>query len=352
MALLAALLLALPACSRETATESAADTSVPVTVQPARLDTLRDVLAVSGLIVPAAATDWSVTATEAARIVELPKAEGDAVETGDLLVRLEVPSISDEIASADLALSEARSRAATARDEVQRLTPLWERGMIARNMFDNAKAALGAAEAAVAQAEARRDAGKQLLSRAEIRARFPGIVIKRFHNEGEFVAGTPTDPILRVIDPTKVQVMVHVPVLQVSRVPPGHAATVTGPGVPAEAATVVLRQPPVDATATTAEVRLGFAAPTTLTLDTPVQVEMVLEERRDVIVVSAAAVRRDEAGPFVMIARDDGVAERRPVRLGLVIGPSTQITQGVNVGERVITTGLDQVTDGTRITAK
>jgi membrane fusion protein (multidrug efflux system) len=340
------------ACGRNEEPETVVDDVVPVTAMPARLDTLRDLLVVPGLVVPAAATDWTVTAPEPARIVELPKAEGEAVAEGDLLVRLELPSVADDIAAADLAVTEARARAFAARDEVAKLAPLHERGMISRNMFDAAQAAAAAADSALQQAEARRAAAGAGADRAVIRARFPGIVVKRWHIEGEFVAGTPSDGILRVVDPTKVQVAAQVPLTQFSRILPGHAATVTSSGGAPEAATVVMRQPPTDATATTAEVRFGFAAATTLTIDTAVQVDLLLEERRDVVVVTSTSVRRDDQGAYVMIAGDDGVAHRRTVRTGLVSGPVTQITQGLAAGERVIMTGLDQIADGSRITAR
>src|SRR5262245_47375802 len=80
---------------------AAANGPVSVSVQDARTETLRDVFVASGIVVPSASTDWSVTASEPARIAELPKNEGDAVETGDVLVRLEIPTLNDEIAAAD-----------------------------------------------------------------------------------------------------------------------------------------------------------------------------------------------------------------------------------------------------------
>ena len=340
------------ACGGDDAPEGTAAGPLSVSVQEARTETLRDVLAAPGMIVPASATDWSVTATEPARIAELPKAEGDAVQTGDLLVRLEMPSVNDQIVAAEALVAEAQVRAANARAEVAKLAPLFESGVIARAMFDTAKTAASNAATALEAVEAKRDAAKQQIDRGLIRARFPGIVIKRFHNEGEFVAGTPTDAILRVIDPNKVQVLVQVPLSRFSRVLPGHAAMVQSGGGPAEAAVVASRTGPQDPMATTAEIRLGFVTATALTIDLPVQIEMTLEERRDVIVGPSAAILRDGTSAYVFVVGDDGIARRRDVRTGLAVGQVTQIVSGLVAGERIITSNLDQISDGTPVSVR
>ena len=322
-----------------------------VAVHEVRAETLRDVFVAAGVIVPASSTDWSVTASEPARIAELPKAEGDAVAAGDLLVRLEIPSVNDEIAAADVAVAEARVKVGNANAEVAKLAPLFDSGMVSRAMFDAAKAAAATATSALETAEARRDAVKAQRDRGVIRARFPGIVIRRFHIEGEFVSGTSTDVILRVIDPNRVQVSVQVPMNRFSRILPGQSLTVQSGGPP-EPAIVASRVAPQDATATTAEIRLDFATPTALKIDAPVQIEMLMEERRDVVAVPSAVVQRDANGAFVFAAGDDGLAHRRDVRTGMVAGQLTQITNGLTAGERVITSNLDQVTDGLRITVR
>lgn len=332
------------------AAPEAANGAVSVSVQEARTDTLRDVFVASGIVVPSSSTDWSVTASEPARIAELPKNEGDAVETGDILVRLEIPALADEIAAADVAVAEARARVGNANAEVAKLAPLFESGVVARQMFDNAKAAAAQAQAALESAEGKRDVARAQGDRGVIRARFRGIVIARFHVEGQFVAGTPTDPIVRVIDPNRKQVSVQVPMNRFSRIQPGQPVMVQSGGPP-EPALVASRMAP-DATATTGEIRLDFSSPTALPLDAPVQIETTIEERKDVVVVASAAILRDATGAYVFIAGDDGLARRREVKTGMAVGQLTQIVDGVTAGERVITAPLEQVTDGLRVTIR
>jgi membrane fusion protein (multidrug efflux system) len=50
-----------------------------------------------------------------------------------------------------------------------------------------------------------------------------------------------------------------------------------------------------------------------------------------------------------MTAGPDGIARRRPVRIGLTSGGLAQITEGLEPGEFVVVQGLTEVTDGTPV---
>src|SRR5882672_2659686 len=103
---LAALGLAVAALSsscsgcRKTETEMVvAGQSVPVRVNAARLGTITDTLTAAGTVVPAAGAEWVITAPEPGTVAELPKAEGDTVAVGDIVVRFEIASVNQELAS-------------------------------------------------------------------------------------------------------------------------------------------------------------------------------------------------------------------------------------------------------------
>jgi hypothetical protein len=141
-----------------------------------------------------------------------------------------------------------------------------------------------------------------------------------------------------------------VPVAQVDRLAPGLAGTVsTAEGV-SVAASVSSRSVPAGSAATTGEVRLSFMAPSPLKIDTPVQVEMLLDERRDVVVAPVQAIVREGSTSILWIARPEGRAERREVRVGLTSQGLAQILAGLAVNELIITTGLAQLQDGIAIT--
>jgi len=163
------------------------------------------------------------------------------------------------------------------------------------------------------------------------------------------VAGGENDPIMRVVDPTKIQVALQVPIEQAERIQYGQAATVQA-DVTSEMATVALKSTAAGAAAATIEIRLAFSAPTTLPLDAIVQAEIVVEERPNVLIVPGGAVQRPEDGPpFVWVATENSQASKREVRVGLSSNGQTQILSGVAAGDQVIVTGLSQLSEGAAI---
>lgn len=336
------------ACSRGTDSGEAAGETIAVTVQQARLGSLRDFVSVSGNVVPSAAADFIVTASEPAEIVELPKNEGDTVQPGDLLVRLELPALAAELATRQLELSEAVARAEAARADEARLDSLVKQGLAARNKLEAARTAKMAADEHLAQVRARVESAKTAEGVSTIRARFTGIVAKRWHMPGDRVLGGEGDPILRVVDPTRLQIAVQIPQDKADRIQPNQPAMVQTPAGPAQAV-VAMKGMATGESPASVEVRLGFVTPSTLSLDTIVQAEIVLEELQDVLLIPAAAVQRDDSGPFVWLATDAGTATRRSVRTGISVTGQTQVLSGLSPGDPVIVTGIALLSEGTPI---
>jgi len=80
-----------------------------------------------------------------------------------------------------------------------------------------------------------------------------------------------------------------------------------------------------------------------------VNVRMVVETRKDLTVVPAAAVQRGAQGMFVYVAKDDDTVTVRPVKVGPSEGPLTAIEAGVEPGERVVVDGVDRLREGAKI---
>jgi RND family efflux transporter MFP subunit len=186
-----------------------------------------------------------------------------------------------------------------------------------------------------------------------VKARFAGVVAKQFHQVGDFVAGGAQDPVLRVVDPARIEVSILIPAAQAARITAGLPANIQAAGVIEPLVATVAPQPLLSQPGSSStEVRLSFAVKPTLPVETPVRAEIVFAERPDAIVVPTIAVLRDDTGSYLMIASPDGIARRRTVQVGLVAAERTQIAAGMSPGERVITTPLDQIADGMAITVE
>ena len=128
------------------------------------------------------------------------------------------------------------------------------------------------------------------------------------------MSGSATDPILQVVDPTRLQVAAQFPIPQLARIVQGQAATILAIGGEGPLpATVASKPVSVDANAPTGEVRLAFAGPATLAANAPVSVEILLDQRANAVVVPTAALLRDDLSAFVMIVGEDrpGASSRR-----------------------------------------
>lgn len=327
-----------------------AGNAVPVTVAIARIETLRDVIAVPGTVVPAAAFDWTIHAPEPGLVAELPVATGDAVTAGELLVRFDVLSVTQQIATRQALLAAAERALADAQAEFTRKEALFERGLVARNDYEATRAAAAAAQSQVSQARTELEIVEQLVDTTRVTARFDGLVAEVWKAEGDFAEGGESDPVLRVVDPTRTEILIDVPVEQTARLSVNQPAVVLSPLAegPVEA-TVARLETPDDPGAANVPVRLAYRREEPLEIGSPVQAEIVLEQRVDAVVVPADAVLRDDAGAFVLIAGADLVAHRRDVRVGLVLDALAQITQGLAAGDRVIVGGASQVADGQAI---
>lgn len=322
-------------------------TATVVTVATAQIRELRDVANAPGVIVPAAVADLTVYAPEMAEIVDLPVQADQPVEAGDVLVQFDIASLNQELAAAELGEIEAQARLDRARTELSRQTDLFERGITSRMAHDAARLEHSAAETALTLARNRLEAVRAGQDRAVVRAPFSGVVVAVWHQKGDIVRPDRSDPILRLIDPTRVQVAVQLPVAQLARVLPGQAATVRAiAGLEDEPAVVASKTEALDPTAPTGEVRLSFTNPATLPLDTPVSVEILLDRRADALVIPLQAVNRDVSGPYVMVAGPDGLAQRREVRLGLATSDLVEVVTGLEPGEQVIVAGLQDVEPG------
>lgn len=345
------LALASSACHQPATEEVETNATVPVAVVAAKTDTLRSTVSVSGTVAPAPGADLTIVAPEAARIADMPKAEGDAVRVGDVLVRFEIPTLPADLAAKEAAVGQATARVDAAKANLARLSGLVEKGVAAPREVEEARRAQAEAEAELEQARSAVVSARALAGRATVRATFPGVVAKRWHNPGDIVEPAASDPVLRVVNPSRLEVVAAVPVADLSRVVPGHRADVQAPGSEtAEPARVLMRPAQVDPASASANVRLSFANPTHLAVGTTVQVRIVTDERPNVLVVPAAAIVRDGDETFVMVAGSDNKAHKHPVVLGLTTPELVEIRSGVAAGDLVIVRGQDGLPDGGAIT--
>jgi RND family efflux transporter MFP subunit len=187
-------------------------------------------------------------------------------------------------------------------------------------------------------------------ARQVVRATFDGVIAKRFHNPGDLVEAAASDPVLRLIDPRRLEVVASVPLGDSPRVVVGASARLAAvpagsPNVPLK---VVSRPAQVEAGTASIPVRLAFAASGNYSVGTPVQVDIDAEQHTNVVLVPAPALVREGEETAVFVAKGDK-AERRVVVIGLTDEMDVEIVSGVKEGEMVIVDGQAGLPDGATI---
>ena len=348
---LAVAALGVAACGGQTPEEVDTEAAVAVKTAPAVRGDIRGVVHATGVVQPAPGAELVVVAPEPARIAEIPHAAGDRVRRGDLLVRFEIPSAAADVERQQAEVARAEATLRNAKAAQTRARELFDRGVAARKEVEDADRAEAEAEAALVQARASLAAARTVAGRATVRATFDGIVATRSHNPGDLVEASSGDPVLRVIDQRRLEVVAAVSLPDVSRIELGAPAHLAGaPMTTGEIALKVVSRPAaVESGTPTVPVRLGFAGTPNLPAGMPVQVDIEAELHRDVVLVPASALVRegDETAVFVV---KDGKAERRTVQVGLTDRTRAEIESGVSAGDRVIVDGQAGLPDGAAVT--
>lgn len=338
-------------CGSQGTEEVETETIVPVKVAVAHVGAVRAVIRATGVVTPAPGADFVVTAPEAARIIEMPRAEGDRVRRGDLLVRFEIPSLGAEAATKSADVERAEARLQNARAAQARARDLFERGVGARKDMEDADRELAEAQAALKEAQAGRAASATLAGRAIVRAPFDGVIARRTKNPGDLVDPSAAEPLLRVVDPHRLEVQASVPVADVPRVEPNaNARASVSSGIQLESLKVISRPAAVEPGTGSAPVRLAFIAPTKLAVGTPVQISIEAETHANAVLVPAAAIVHEGDESAVFVVGTDNKAHRHVVTLGISDGEQAEVTSGVKSGDRVVVSGQNGLPDGAPVT--
>jgi RND family efflux transporter MFP subunit len=254
-----------PACRRtgEAADEPAA--SAPKRVRCAAVEAreVRDQVLLHGTVAPLPDRDALIAAQVAGRINRVLVREGDPVERGQPLARIEDAPLSDQAKQAAAQLAKARAETNLAKLTRARIQRVYERGIAARQELDDAEARLATAQAGESDVRAAAEIANRQLERATVRSPLSGVVLKVIRKPGELVDGTPATAILEVGDPSRLELVAAATAADLVRVRPGSAAAIDVTALPGArlAGTIAAVSPSVDRASGLGVVRVSLDLP-------------------------------------------------------------------------------------------
>ena len=305
----------------------------PVTAQP-----FTEVIRLTGVV--EANRDVVVSAEEMGVVRELMVDRGARVAEGDPLVRMEDRSLSAQV-------EQARAQASLARETWDRRKRLWEEDQVGSELaYLEARYASEQAAAALESLEERQ-------ARMTIRAPFAGVVEERNVELGSMVS--PGTPVARIVSLNPVKIVSGVPERFSADVDRGARTTVTFDIFPGESYTgqIAFVGATVDPGNRTFPVELTLPNPgNRFKPEMVANVELVRGEMEAAIVVPQDALVRVEEGFVVFVVEGEGsqaVARSQPVEVAGSQRNQVVIREGLEVGDRLVVLGQQQVANGDRV---
>ncbi|MEO1089354.1 MAG: efflux RND transporter periplasmic adaptor subunit [Pseudomonadota bacterium] len=288
--------------------------------------------------------------------------QGDMVEEGDLLFVIEKAPYEAILAQRQAELASAQAAVENAAAQLARGETLLEGNNIPKAEVDERRARLLIAQADVLEAKAGIQTAELDLGYTDVKAPVTGRIGRYTYSIGALV-GPESDALATIVseDPIYVGFPVSETALERARQSPQGLTDPSQIVVHVELPTGDLYDQPgnvafgaveVDQTTDTLLVRATVPNPDqVLTPGQFLNVVLQLGDPVDVLMVPAAATQLDQAGSYVLIVDENGLAQQRRVTLGQSQGADVVVTQGLAVGDEVIVNGIQKVRPGEPVAA-
>jgi HlyD family secretion protein len=243
-----------------------------------------------------------------------------------------------DLDSAEVAFLQARSQNEQAQKQLADLQRLGK------------EQALKAAQGSRLLAEGHMRGAEAQLSYSRITSPIDGVVTDRPLYEGDLA--TANQPILTVMDTSRLIAKSHIPQPEAAVLKAGNPAELKIPGIDEPIkGRVSLVSPALDPGSTTIEVWAEAIKPNpALKPGMTVEVTMTAKTVKEALVVPTPAVfKNNEGADYVVVAASDGHAHVKTVQVGVRNAEFSQVLSGVNAGDPVISSGGYALPDNTQI---
>ena len=304
---------------------------------------------ITGSVQPERRAD--LRAEVAAVVLQVLKENGQAVRTGELLMRLDDTSIRDSLVAAEEAVRASSQAFDQTERQVQRLKTLQAQGMTTIQALEDAEVRRNNAQSDLVAAKTRAVSARQQLRRTEVRAPFDGVVSERKAGSGDTVqVGR---ELVKVIDPRSMRFEGLVSADRMHELKIGQAVSfrVNGYGQGDFAGKVRRIDAAANATTRQVEVIVGFSDAAA----TP-QVSGLFAEGRvetgstQALMLAESSVQRTGENTFVWRV-NGSLLNKVPVKLGErdLRSGELPVLQGLAAGDRILRNPGSTLVDGQKL---
>jgi multidrug efflux system membrane fusion protein len=293
------------------------------------------------------------------KLISVSFTEGQEVPKGFVLAKIDPTTYQAAYDQAVAKKAQDAALLANQKLDLERYTRLAASNAVNKQQLDTQRALVAQGEALVNLDQAIIDNARAILSYTDITAPIAGRTGIRQIDEGNIVRASDPNGLVVITQIKPITVFFNLPQQELVEINKGLAE---GP-LPVQAmapdgrsavdsgkVTVIDNQ--VDQTTGTVRLRAEFSnADLQLWPGQFVNVRLLIDTLRQVVVVPTAAVQRGPNGTFVYIIKADNKVTVRPVSITQQDDQRAVIASGLQQGEHVVTTGFGRLAEGTLVEA-
>jgi multidrug efflux system membrane fusion protein len=291
------------------------------------------------------------------KLIEVDFKEGQDVKRGDILARIDPTTFKAALDQAVAKKAQDQALLANAKNDLARYEQLAATNAINRQQADTQKSLVAQYTAQVDADQGAIENAQAMLAYTTIRAPLDGRTGIRQVDEGNIVHASDTTGVVVITQLKPISVFFNLPQQDISQV---NAAFTKGPlsvdalrsdnDVVVDRGTLRVVDNQVDSTTGTVKLKAEF--PNTELQLWPgqfVNVRLLIDTLKQVVVIPTGAVQRGPTGTFVYVVKEDNASTIRPITVQKQDENQTVVSKGLEPPERVVTTGFARLTDGAKV---
>ena len=315
----------------------------PVMVETAQRDTFSATLWVSGTVI--SQNDARIAAETDGRIIWVADV-GSRIEQGEAIARIDAEDLRLDLADSEAQLLSLKSQLKYRDSSLQRFQKLADSNNAAATQLDEAQSQLDMTRQEIKRAEVAIAQIKRRIRQTEVLAPFPGIVVERVVQTGEFV--NRGEQVARLVDTEHREIRAQAPLSVAGWIREGMQVSVEH-GDRESLSPVSYVIPVGDERSRMFEVRIAANDPAWI-IGSPVRIALPNSEPRELVAIPRDGLVLRGNNIYVMRVNSDNTVEKITVETGIGLGGFVEVIGNVEQGDRIITRGGERIQAGQAVT--